>query len=274
MNELIEIKKKNKIAIMITIIAIIIIIFSLINICIWTWENSKSKKEKNKIDNIAIIIEKSGNDEEKIQEEKEILPTDPYWDFIKMNYVEVDFQKLLKENQETVSWITVNGTNINYPVVQHSDNEYYLNHSFDGSENSAGWIFLDYRNNIEKQEKNTIIYGHSRENGTMFGSLKNIINNDWYNNSQNYVVRMSTPKENTLWQVFSIYKTSYTNDYIQTTFADNNEFSKFINMIKNRSIYDFKTNIGINDNILTLYTCYGLNDRVVMHAKLIKKQER
>ena len=72
-------------------------------------------------------------------------------------------KKLLKENQETVSWITVNGTNINYPVVQHSDNEYYLNHSFDGSENSAGWIFLDYRNNIENTEKNTIIYGHSRE---------------------------------------------------------------------------------------------------------------
>ena len=274
MNELIEIKKKNKLAIMITIIAIIIIIFSLINICIWAWENSKSKKVKNKIDNMAIIIEKSGNDEEKIQEEKEILPTDPYWDFIKMNYVEVDFQKLLKENQETVSWITVNGTNINYPVVQHSDNEYYLNHSFDGSENSAGWIFLDYRNNIENTEKNTIIYGHSRENGTMFGSLKNIINNDWYNNSQNYVIKMSTIKENTLWQVFSIYKTPYTNDYIQTEFSNNNEFSKFINSIKNRSIYDFKTNIGINDNILTLSTCYGLNDRVVMHAKLIKKQER
>ena len=274
MNELIEIKKKNKIAIMITIIAIIIIIFSLINICIWAWENSKSKKVKNKIDNMAIIIEKSGNDEEKIQEEKEILPTDPYWDFIKMNYVEVDFQKLLKENQETVSWITVNGTNINYPVVQHSDNEYYLNHSFDGSENSAGWIFLDYRNNIENTEKNTIIYGHSRENGTMFGSLKNIINNDWYNNSQNYVIKMSTIKENTLWQVFSIYKTPYTNDYIQTEFSNNNEFSKFINSIKNRSIYDFKTNIGINDNILTLSTCYGLNYRVLMHAKLIKKQER
>ncbi len=52
------------------------------------------------------------------------------------------------------------------------------------------------------------------KNGTMFGSLKNIINNDWYNNSQNYVIKMSTIKENTLWQVFSIYKTPYTNDYI------------------------------------------------------------
>lgn len=274
MNKLVKVKKKNKIAIIITIIAIVIIAYSSIKIYIWVLENNKSRKEKNKIDNITIITEKTGSEEEKIQEEKEILPTDPYWDFIKMNYVEVDFQNLLKENQETVSWITVNGTNINYPVVQHSDNEYYLNHSFDGSKNSAGWIYLDYRNNIENTEKNTIIYGHSRENGTMFGSLKNIINNDWYSNSQNYVVKMSTPKENTLWQVFSIYKTPYTNDYIQTEFSNNNEFLKFINKIKNRSIYDFKTNVGANDNILTLSTCYGINDRVVMHAKLIKKQER
>lgn len=274
MNELIEIKKKNKIAIIIAIMAIIVIIFSIINICIWTWENDKNKKEKNKIDDIAIVTEKTGNDEENIQEEKDILPTDPYWDFIKMNYVEVDFQNLLKENQETVSWITVNGTNINYPVVQHSDNEYYLTHSFDGSENSAGWIFLDYRNNIENTEKNTIIYGHSRENGTMFGSLKNIISNDWYNNSQNYVIKMSTPKENTLWQVFSVYKTPYTNDYIQTKFSHDSEFLNFINMIKNRSIYDFKTNVGENDKVLTLSTCYAQSDRVVMHAKLIKKQER
>lgn len=274
MNELIKRKKINKIAIIITIIAIIIILGSIANIGIWIIENNKTKKEKNKIDNITIITEKSGRDEEKVLEETEILPTDPYWDFIKMNYVEVDFQNLVKENQETVAWLTVNGTNINYPVVQHSDNEYYLNHSFDGSENSAGWIFLDYRNNIENTEKNTIIYGHSRENGTMFGSLKNIISNDWYNNSENYIVKMSTKKENTIWQVFSIYKTSYTNDYIQTDFSNNNEFSKFINKIKNRSIYDFKTNVGEDDNILTLSTCYGINDRVVMHAKLIKKQER
>ncbi len=155
MNKLVKVKKKNKIAIIITIIAIVIIAYSSIKIYIWVLENNKSRKEKNKIDNITIITEKTGSEEEKIQEEKEILPTDPYWDFIKMNYVEVDFQNLLKENQETVSWITVNGTNINYPVVQHSDNEYYLNHSFDGSENSAGWIYLDYRNNIENTEKNT-----------------------------------------------------------------------------------------------------------------------
>lgn len=240
-------------------------------------ENYKIAKEKDKISNIVTISEKNGQnvtEEEKTIEETEIVSSDPYWDFIKMNYIEVNFEELLKENKETVSWISVNGTNINYPVVQHSNNEYYLNHAFDNSENSAGWVFLDYRNNIENTEKNTIIYGHSRENGTMFGSLKNIINNDWYKNPENYVVKMSTPKENTLWQVFSIYKTAYTNDYIQTTFANNNEFLQFLNLIKNRSIYDFKTSVGANDKILTLSTCYNQNDRVVLHAKLIKKQER
>lgn len=89
-----------------------------------------------------------------------------------MNLINVDFNELKKFNSNTKGWIQVNGTNINYPFVQAKDNKFYLTHSFDKSYNSAGWVFLDYRNNINELSKNTIIYAHGRLDTTMFGSLK------------------------------------------------------------------------------------------------------
>ena len=66
-------------------------------------------------------------------------------------------------------------TNINYPVVQTNDNEYYLGRAFDKSKNDAGWVFMDYRNDVNNLSDNTIIYGHGRLDKTVFGSLKNAL---------------------------------------------------------------------------------------------------
>lgn len=201
---------------------------------------------------------------------EETSKNDPYWDYIKLNLIDVDFKELKSINPSTIGWITVNGTNINYPVVQARDNKYYLTHSFDKSYNKAGWIFMDYRNDIKTINKNTIIYGHSRLDKTMFGTLKNIVKNNWYKNTDNYIIKMSTEYYNTLWQVFSVYIINTTNDYIKVSFKDNNEFKNFTQMLKERSIYNFNTNISEEDKILTLSTCYNNNKKVVMHAKLIK----
>ena len=80
-----------------------------------------------------------------IEQIAEISPTDPYWDYIKMSLIDVDFSELLKINSSTVGWIQVNVNNINYPFVMANDNKYYLTHTFNKSYNSAGWVFLDYR---------------------------------------------------------------------------------------------------------------------------------
>ena len=160
------------------------------------------------------------------------------------------------------------GTNINYPFVQTIDNDYYLNRSYDKTYNNAGWIFLDYRNN-EFNDKNTIIYGHGRINGTMFGSLKDTLKSSWQDNKDNYIIKISTEKENSIWQIFSVYKIATTSDYLQTTFSDN-EFESFISLIKGRSSYNFETNVTNEDKVLTLSTCYNDNDKMVVHAKLIK----
>ena len=188
-----------------------------------------------------------------------------------MPLIDVDIDKLINQNKDTVGWINVNNTNINYPFVQTKDNKYYLKHAFDRSWNEAGWVFLDYRNNKDFSSRNNIIYGHSRLDKTMFGSLRNVLNDDWYNNKSNHVIRLSTQSENTMWQVFSVYKILEESYYITTDFSDDTEYSKFLKTIKNRSVHDFGVGVSSDDKILTLSTCSSNNKRIVVHAKLIKR---
>ena len=191
-----------------------------------------------------------------------------------MNLININFEELKNINPNTKGWIQVNGTNINYPFVQANDNKYYLTHSFDNSYNSAGWVFLDYRNNINLLSKNTILYAHGRLDNTMFGSLKNILKSNWLNNTNNYVVKLSTETENTLWQVFSIYRIPTTNDYIKTNFSSDEDFINWTSILIDRSMHNFNTSVEKNDIILTLSTCYNNDEKVVLHAKLIKKETR
>lgn len=192
-----------------------------------------------------------------------------------MNLINVDFKELKKTNSDVKGWIQVNGTNINYPFVQAKDNDYYLKRALDKTYNEAGWIFLDYRNNIDLLDKNNILYGHGRLDNTMFGSLKNILKSNWYKNSDNYIIKLSTEKANTMWQVFSVYHIPTTSDYLQTKFNSDEEYMKFLKMLYKRSEYDFKINFSKEDKILSLSTCYNNDkERVVMHAKLIKIQNR
>lgn len=264
-----RIKWKKIIFLLIFLIFITGFSISIFNIVKWVLDNNNTDEQMSKIYNNIDIKEIIDNENTELIGE-ETSKNDPYWDYIKLNLIDVDFKELKSINPSTIGWITVNGTNINYPVVQARDNKYYLTHSFDKSYNKAGWIFMDYRNDIKTINKNTIIYGHSRLDKTMFGTLKNIVKNNWYKNTDNYIIKMSTEYYNTLWQVFSVYIINTTNDYIKVSFKDNNEFKNFTQMLKERSIYNFNTNISEEDKILTLSTCYNNNKKVVMHAKLIK----
>ena len=135
--------------------------------------------------------------------------------------------------------------------------------------------FLIYQKyNIGNLSRNTVIYGHGRLNTTMFGSLKNILTSDWLDNKDNYVVKLSTPLENTLWQVFSVYNIKSENYYITTDFRDDDEFKTFIDTISKRSKLKFDASVDVNDIILTLSTCRAGDEKVVLHAKLIKKEVR
>ena len=268
-----KIKWKNIIYLLILLLLIAIFIFSLIKIIIWFKDNKNNDKIIKNINNIVNIEIVKDNDKTEVIEQENINESNPYYDFIKMNLINVDFNELKKQNKDTVGWIQVKGTNINYPFVKTINNDYYLNHSFDKSINSAGWVFLDYRNNVEDFNQNTIIYAHGRLNKTMFGTLRNILNSSWLHETNNHVIKLSTEYENTLWQVISVYKIPVTDDYLQINF-DDGEFKKFGDMLINRSAYNFNTNITDNDKIITLSTCYDDNTRVVLHAKLIKREKK
>lgn len=241
----------------------------------WVMDSKKINEQVNDIETITQLSVSETENSELVEQPYEIPSENPYWDYIKMNLINVDFADLKSKNSDTKGWIQVNGTNINYPFVQYSDNDYYLNRSFNKKKNSGGWIFLDYRNSIDELNKNTIIYGHSRVDTTMFGSLKNILNNGWLDNTNNHVIKMSTETENTLWQVISVYHIPVTSDYLQIIFSSEEEFINFSNMLIARSEYNFNTLVSGNDKLLTLSTCYNNDtERVVLHAKLIKKEAK
>ncbi len=278
-----KVKKKGKIKKLNILLAVLLIggvtslIISGVHLFKWNKDNKAISDLTDKIQDKTKVEEVPTTEDDtttQVIPQEEIPADNPYWDYIKMSLINVDFTELKKENSDTVGWIQVNGTNINYPFVQTKDNDYYLTHAFNKSYNDAGWVFMDYRNNATEFDKNTIIYGHSRLDQTMFGSLKNLLRSNWYNNKNNYIIKLSTNNQNTLWQVFSVYHIPTTTDYLRTTFLNDNDFKTFTDMLLNRSVYNFNTTVNANDKILTLSTCYANSEKMVMHAKLIKYSDR
>ena len=182
------------------------------------------------------------------------------------------FSTLQEINKDTIGWLTVNNTRIDYPVVQAKDNDYYLRRDYYQNKNRHGWIFMDYRNNPDELNENTIIYGHNLANQTMFGTLRYALNSYWYKKSANQIITFNTPNENMKFQIFSIYTIPTTNDYLDITFPTTDAYQAYIDLVKVRSIYDFNIEVTTGDKILTLSTCANGNDkRLVIHAKLIKE---
>ena len=267
-------KWENIIIILIVTALIVTLIISIFNIVKWKMNSNKTNEEITNIQEEINVEEVEDTENTEIIEPVEEQPKEnPYWDYINMNMINVDFNDLKRTNPDVVGWVKVNGTNINYPFVQANDNKYYLTHSFNKSYNAAGWVFLDYRNN-NTNNKNTIIYAHGRTDKTMFGTLRKVLNNGWLNNTDNFVIKISTETGNSLWQIFSVYHIPTTSDYLKTDFDDDNEFQDFISMIISRSSHNFNAGVSVNNNILTLSTCYNNSDKMVVHAKLIKKERK
>lgn len=249
-----------------------IFIFSLYSLVTWQLDNNKIKNLHSEIDDISNgeFIKDKG-DAFNPPDDKD----SDYWYYIDLPFYNVDFDELLKKNKDTVAFIHMENNNINYPVVQSKDNNYYLTHAFDKSYNEAGWVFLDYRNNINSLSFNNIIYGHGRLNKTVFGSLKDTLDKKWQSNKDNLAIYISTPNENMIFQIFSIYTIKSESYYINTLFNNKNEKSKWLDTMIKRNTSVINTSVDTNDKILTLSTCLDDNGgRVVVQAKLIKTQKR
>lgn len=255
-----KIKKGNLLIGFIQVISIIIIIISLYYIYLWYIDNKKTENILNE------IYENANVSSDNISVDNDL----------KIEVENIDFNKLINKNPDTIGWIKVLGTDINYPVVQTNNNDFYLTHSFDKSYNKAGWIFADYINkNLKNNEldKNTIIYGHNRQNNSMFGTLSNVFKEEWLSNKENHYINFSTLNNNMVWEVFSTYTIEKEEYYIQSNFSSDEEYISFLNTIKNRSAYKYDVNISKEDKILTLSTCTNVGKgRTVLHAKLIYRK--
>lgn len=253
-----KIKKGNLLIGFIQVISIIII--SLYYIYLWYIDNKKTENILNE------IYENANVSSDNISVDNDL----------KIEVENIDFNKLINKNPDTIGWIKVLGTDINYPVVQTNNNDFYLTHSFDKSYNKAGWIFADYINkNLKNNEldKNTIIYGHNRQNNSMFGTLSNVFKEEWLSNKENHYINFSTLNNNMVWEVFSTYTIEKEEYYIQSNFSSDEEYISFLNTIKNRSTYKYDVNISKEDKILTLSTCTNVGKgRTVLHAKLIYRK--
>ncbi|MEE3342493.1 MAG: class B sortase [Bacilli bacterium] len=266
-----------KIVMSISILVYLICVFVLTR---WYVQNERNKKfistldkEVDEIVSIENTIDdyktsgSSSNNSVKQYNNKE-YPSD-------LKYINVDLGRYKVKNKETVGWIQVNGTNINYPLVQHKDNDYYLTHDFYNRKTNIGWVFVDYRNDFKELDNNTIIYGHNLLNKTMFGQLPNLLKNKWQKNKNNHYIKLVTKKEKSIWKIFSVYEIEPVNDYLQTIFDSENNYYLFLKMLKSRSSFDFGANISKTDRIVTLSTCNNAGDRrVVVHAKLVSSEKR
>ena len=199
--------------------------------------------------------------EEQVEEEKQILVEADY-----------EFKELIEFNKDIIGWITIEGTAIDYPIVQAEDNSYYLTHACNREENKCGSIFMDYRNTADFSDKHTVIYGHNMKNGSMFHDLNEYINHDFFN--KHIYIKTYSPNIYRKWLIFSTYSTEPSFDYIQTEFLSTEDFSTFLNEILAHSqISNKKVDVTEDDKILTLSTCsiHLENGRRVVHAKLVEE---
>lgn len=184
------------------------------------------------------------------------------------------FDILLDQNDETVGWLTIEGTKIDYPILQAENNNDYLQRDFYKNYNILGSIFMDFRNDVTSLGKNTIVYGHRTKNGTMFEGLTEFEDQEFYERHKTFT--FDTIYESYEAEIFAVYNTTTDFYYIQTDFTSDEEFSTLLQEIESRSLIESNVEVGPEDKILTLSTCdYKLDKqkgRFVVHAKLTKKE--
>ena len=239
---------------------------------IFQWANDDNSNRTQQAEAVEVAsVEEVDSEGELINPPEE--QDDDYWYYAKMPFYQVDFGELMAKNSDTVAFIHLNDSYVNYPVVQTTDNDYYLTHAYDRSWNDAGWVYMDYRSSVP--DDNTVIYGHGRWNGTVFGTLKNALDSTWQQNKDNYAIWLSTPTENLVYQIYAIYVIPAENYYLKQTFASPEEKSAWLETMKSRNTAPIDVGVTPNDSLLTLSTCLDdFDNRVVVQAKLIKRQVR
>lgn len=181
----------------------------------------------------------------------------------------VDFDALLEINPDVVAWIYIEGTNINYPVVQGEDNSYYLTHLLDGTYNGAGTIFLDYRNESDLSDRNSVFYGHHMNNGTMFQQITKYKEQSFYD--EHPVCLIMTPNGNYKLEFFAGYVIDMNSQTWKIEFESDEEYAGWLEEALSRSLFTSTVEPTAQDRVVTFSTCtYEYNDARFVLAGVLK----
>ena len=195
--------------------------------------------------------------EETVPSEEEMAPkeqpvyVDPYADALR----NMDFSALREVNSDVLGWILIPNTAVSYPVVQGTDNDYYLNHTWKKWTSVVGSIFLECQNSRDLSDFNTIIYGHRMNNGSMFASLKNYKKQSWW--SDHPCVYITDDSGSHKYEIFAAYEVSTEGETYRLGFGSDREKQAFIDYCLAQSVIDTGVVPRTYDRILTLSTCTG-----------------
>lgn len=261
--------KKNYKKNLLLVISIALLIFSIVGLGFRWRDQQNNEKAVDEARKIAEASQTNREDPEpNLHQEEAIDINHKEEPKILLPFIE----ELQQRNPDVVGWITVDGTEIDYPVVQAEDNEYYLKRDWLGADNSAGAIFMDYRNDPEglrERKSHTILYGHHRQDGSMFQNLMNYKDESYFRENQTFEVTDQYGSHT--FEIFSAYVTGTDFYFIETRFPQDEDFETFIDSIEERSMFDTDIEVTAEDHILTLSTCtYEYDDaRYVVHARRV-----
>ncbi len=195
-----------------------------------------------------------------------------------MPYLDVDLAPLIEKNEDVVGWIKIGAVGVDIPIVQTTDNEFYLNNDIDKKKSTTGWVFVDTRNNIEHLGTNTVIYGHNVR-GRHLGLMKKFLDKNVSSKKGSDIIQFTTRDKQMVFEVVSVYVTHYEDwEYVKGNFQNEQDKVNFANMLKERNTvkdYDRNTLSGL-DSYLTFSTCHGAigtDKRLVVHARMIASRD-
>lgn len=188
--------------------------------------------------------------------------------YIRLQELGANFSALRSINGDVVGWIEIPGTELNYPVVQCSNNDYYLNHLFTEEYNICGCPFLDYRNPDSFDSRNNVIYGHRMNDGSMFTCIQNYSSQSFYEYNPRAI--LYTPDGAYSVEFFSGYVTAAKGDPWKLSFSSDQQYLDWLNSLAGRSDFSADISFSASDRVLTLSTCSHAfeNARYVLHGVL------
>lgn len=255
---------RNKLLNLVRLILVAVIIFCGYKIFMYYKANSDYEKANDDYKKVVDNVDKEIQNNDKISEEKHET-TKEQSDKKEDDETIKSKEKILmlkKSYPSVVATLEVDGTEIDLPVVQGEDNDFYLNHDFKGDYNPFGAVFMDYRNNIDFKDMNTVLYGHNAKTGHVFYELSKFLEKDF---SDKYgKIYLDTLDGRITYNVVACYAASPYDDYRSPQYNES-RWNQFINWINGKNVLDKKLDESV-DGFLTLSTCSGETNRLVIHA--------